>query len=161
LLDLVEDRVGLLVLAAGRPGPLDGLEPGLVRPPSPVQLVTVLPTSSDTIEYVKEVSRENVAAPVAEATALTGASGTKPEGGIVFDVVTEPISTIAVWVPGTRRIVADAAELEANVHPKVASEALGHSSVAFTMDVYSYVLPVMQEEAARAIPAALGDGGRA
>jgi integrase len=46
--------------------------------------------------------------------------------------------------------------LEAGVHPKVASEALGHSSVAFTMDVYSHVQPTMQEEAAKAIQAALG-----
>jgi integrase len=36
--------------------------------------------------------------------------------------------------------------LAAGVHPKIASEALGHSSVAFTMDVYSHVLPTMQGE---------------
>jgi integrase len=46
--------------------------------------------------------------------------------------------------------------LAAGIHPKVASEALGHASVGFTMDVYSHVLPTMQEEAARAIQAALG-----
>jgi integrase len=48
--------------------------------------------------------------------------------------------------------------LAAGVHPKIASEALGHSSVAFTMDVYSHVLPTMQGEAARAIQEALGRG---
>jgi integrase len=47
--------------------------------------------------------------------------------------------------------------LAAGVHPKIASEALGHSSVAFTMDVYSHVLPAMQEQAGRAIQEALGD----
>ena len=31
--------------------------------------------------------------------------------------------------------------------PKVISEALGHSSVAFTMDVYSHIIPGMQEDA--------------
>ncbi|MDD5605669.1 MAG: tyrosine-type recombinase/integrase [Dehalococcoidales bacterium] len=31
--------------------------------------------------------------------------------------------------------------------PEVISEALGHSSVAFTMDVYSHIIPGMQEEA--------------
>ncbi len=36
----------------------------------------------------------------------------------------------------------------AGVHPKVVSERLGHSSVAFTMDTYSHVLPTMQETAA-------------
>ncbi len=31
--------------------------------------------------------------------------------------------------------------------PKVISEALGHASVAFTMDVYSHIISGMQEEA--------------
>jgi integrase len=41
--------------------------------------------------------------------------------------------------------------LAAGVHPKVVSEALGHSSVAFTMDTYAHVLPSMQEAAAEKI----------
>jgi integrase len=48
--------------------------------------------------------------------------------------------------------------LIASVHPKVVSEALGHSSVAFTLDTYSHVLPTMQEASAAAIQKALGDG---
>jgi integrase len=46
--------------------------------------------------------------------------------------------------------------LVAGVHPKVVSEALGHSSVAFTMDVYSHILPTMGEQVASAIETALG-----
>jgi integrase len=46
--------------------------------------------------------------------------------------------------------------LAAGVHPKIASEALGHASVGFTMDAYSHVLPTMQKQAAHAIQAALG-----
>ena len=38
--------------------------------------------------------------------------------------------------------------LAAGVHPKVVSERLGHSTVAFTLDVYSHVVPGMQEDAA-------------
>jgi len=45
--------------------------------------------------------------------------------------------------------------LSAGVHPKVVSEALGHASVAFTMDTYQHVLPTMGEQVARAIQAAL------
>jgi integrase len=55
-----------------------------------------------------------------------------------------------------RRIATEC--LRAGVHPKVVSEGLGHSSVAFTMDVYSHLLPSMQQEAAAAIEAALGVG---
>jgi integrase len=36
------------------------------------------------------------------------------------------------------------------VHPKVVSERLGHASVGITLDIYSHVLPSMQEEAVAA-----------
>ena len=45
--------------------------------------------------------------------------------------------------------------LKQNVNPKIVSEALGHASVAFTMDTYSHVLPSMQDQAAEAIGKAL------
>jgi integrase len=38
--------------------------------------------------------------------------------------------------------------LRAGVSPKVVSERLGHASVSFTLDVYSHVMPGMQEDAA-------------
>lgn len=43
--------------------------------------------------------------------------------------------------------------LEAGVHPKIVSERLGHSTVAFTLDVYSHALPSMQEQAAGQVAA--------
>ena len=45
--------------------------------------------------------------------------------------------------------------LVAGVHPKVVSDALGHASTAFTMDVYSHVLPAMGEQVAQAMQQAL------
>ena len=45
--------------------------------------------------------------------------------------------------------------LEQGVNPKVVSERLGHASVATTMDIYSHVLPDMQEKAAQAIDSIL------
>ena len=41
--------------------------------------------------------------------------------------------------------------LQAGVHPKVVSDRLGHSSVAFTLDVYSGYVPAMESDAAEAI----------
>jgi len=41
--------------------------------------------------------------------------------------------------------------LQRNIHPKVVSERLGHSSIGITLDTYSHVLPAMQQEAADAI----------
>jgi integrase len=45
--------------------------------------------------------------------------------------------------------------LAAGVSPKVISEQLGHGSVAFTLDVYSHVLPHMQDVAAEKVQALL------
>jgi integrase len=45
--------------------------------------------------------------------------------------------------------------LAAGVHPKVASERAGHASVSITLDVYSHLIPGMQEDAANRIDAAL------
>ncbi|GGG09621.1 site-specific integrase [Paenibacillus abyssi] len=38
--------------------------------------------------------------------------------------------------------------LKQNVHPKIVSERLGHSSTQLTMDIYSHLMPNMQKEAA-------------
>jgi integrase len=37
--------------------------------------------------------------------------------------------------------------LSLGVHPKVVQEILGHSQISMTMDIYSLVLPTMQQEA--------------
>jgi integrase len=47
--------------------------------------------------------------------------------------------------------------LSSGVHPKIASERLGHSKVGITMDLYSHVLPNMQEGAAALVDLALED----
>jgi integrase len=41
------------------------------------------------------------------------------------------------------------------VHPKVASERLGHSKIGITLDLYSHVLPGMEADAAERVDAAL------
>jgi integrase len=43
------------------------------------------------------------------------------------------------------------------VSPKVVSERLGHASVSFTLDVYSHVLPGLQEDAAAIVAALVVD----
>ncbi len=47
--------------------------------------------------------------------------------------------------------------LKAGVHPKIVSERLGHSTVAFTLDTYSHVVPGLQEAAAKAFDILLSD----
>jgi integrase len=45
--------------------------------------------------------------------------------------------------------------LASGVHPKIASERLGHSKIGITLDLYSHVLPNMQADAAAVVDAAL------
>jgi integrase len=47
--------------------------------------------------------------------------------------------------------------LASGAHPKVASERLGHSKIGITLDLYSHVMPNMQEHAAALADAALQD----
>jgi integrase len=45
--------------------------------------------------------------------------------------------------------------LARGINPKIASERLGHSKVGVTLDLYSHVIPGMQEDAAAAVDDAL------
>ena len=36
--------------------------------------------------------------------------------------------------------------LAMNIHPKIVQELLGHNQISMTMDLYSHVLPGMQED---------------
>ena len=47
--------------------------------------------------------------------------------------------------------------LAAGVNARLISDRLGHSSVGFTLDVYSHLLPNAQAEAAEALAAMLSD----
>lgn len=92
------------------------LEPGLWADRGLTNLVTRIPVTTDTIEYTYEVSHERAADWVDEATAATGTSGTKPEGGLVFNVATDSVYTMAAWTPATKRILSDASGLAAYIN---------------------------------------------
>jgi integrase len=49
--------------------------------------------------------------------------------------------------------------MKAGINPKVVCERLGHSSVAITLDLYSHVMPSMQEQAADAFDAMVNPAG--
>ena len=39
--------------------------------------------------------------------------------------------------------------LQQNIHPKIAQERLGHSTISTTLDTYSHVVPSLQQAAAQ------------
>ena len=91
-----------------------GLQVGLDAFQRPLRLrdvVTPGTTSSDTVKYARITGTTNNAAPVPEATATSGTSGTKPESGLTLAEVTTPVKTIAHWIPITKRALSDAAQV--------------------------------------------------
>jgi integrase len=45
--------------------------------------------------------------------------------------------------------------LKSNVHPKIVQERLGHEDISTTLNLYSHVLPGMQDAAAKSVDLAL------
>ena len=48
--------------------------------------------------------------------------------------------------------------LQQGIHPKVVQERLGHSTISITLDIYSHVLPSLQDEAAEKLDSLLAAG---
>ena len=107
---LSSTSAGTFVITDARPIVDQGV---WARPLAIRDMITVLPTTSDTIDYVRFGTPTNAAATVAEATATSGASGTKPESAMVFSRVSETIKTLAHWIPITRQALADAPQIRA------------------------------------------------
>ena len=49
--------------------------------------------------------------------------------------------------------------LKKGFNPKIVPEALGHSKVGITLDIYSHVSPAMQDELVNAVSDILSGGG--
>ncbi len=74
-------------------------------------LIAIRQTTSDVVEFVRQTAQITQAAGVAEATATSDSSGSKPEGAMAFEQVTADVKTIAVWIPATKRALSDASQL--------------------------------------------------
>lgn len=97
-----------------------------IAEPTMRSVVTTSTTTSDTVEYVRVVSKTNNAAPVAEATSaamptapatgpnplvLDANGGYKPESAMTLERVSTSVKTVAHWIPVTKRAVADAGQI--------------------------------------------------
>lgn len=88
-----------------------GFEPKSRPTPDILSLLTVQPTASDTIYWIRQDTRSTAATAVAEATNSTGTTGTKPETSLAFSRQTSPVETLAVWIAATNQQLADASEI--------------------------------------------------
>lgn len=123
--DQVEDmEQRTLIWTAATSGLVNGDRlTGVYRPvlqPFQVRMRDVLingRTDSNAIEYVQELVFTNAAAETAEA--VSTATGAKPESALTFQVATDNVATIAHWVPITRQVIDDAAQMETYVNGRL------------------------------------------
>jgi HK97 family phage major capsid protein len=106
---------GALVQNDVQPGVLSILQ----REINVLDLVPRLSTESDTIEYVREETFVNAAAPVAEATVSTGTTGVKPESEITYSTQTAPVRTLAHWIPVTNKTLSDAPQIRGLINSRL------------------------------------------
>ncbi|HPZ86437.1 MAG TPA: phage major capsid protein [Bacillota bacterium] len=83
-------------------------------------LLPVATTTSNAIEYVEETGFTNLAGTSTQGAADVVPEGElKPESNLTFDLKTESVKTIAHWIPATRQIIADAAQLRSYIDQRL------------------------------------------
>jgi HK97 family phage major capsid protein len=89
-----------------------GIVPGAFQVLTLESFLNALPTSSNAIEFTKEVSFTNNAAETAEGAA-------KPESAVTWALVNMPVSTVAHWIKISRQLAMDNAALAAYVNNRM------------------------------------------
>jgi HK97 family phage major capsid protein len=108
----------LIVNASGQNQPLVRTErtPGVVFAPEQRltvrDLIPVMRTGSNSVEWVKELVFTNNAGPQYDASPGTTEGALKPESGITFQLNTTAVITLAHWIPASRQVLADAPYLQ-------------------------------------------------
>ena len=76
-------------------------------------------TTSNSIEFVRELLFTNAAAPVSE-----NPSGLKPESNITFDADSVPVVTIAHWIHASKQVLADVPMLQSYIDGRLRADPL-------------------------------------
>jgi len=82
----------------------------------------VLPSSttdSNLVEFTRENAFTNNAGPQIAGSPQAFENVTKPESGITFTLVSEPVVTLAHWIPASRQVLDDAAGLMAHINMRL------------------------------------------
>lgn len=83
-----------------------------LQPLSVRDVISVLRTNSNLIEFVRVTGFTNAAARVPEATSTSDEAGRKPESSIALEIVQAAVKTIAHFFAITRQILSDAPQLQ-------------------------------------------------
>jgi HK97 family phage major capsid protein len=112
-----------IVNASGQNQPLVPAQrlPGILAPATRRltirDLIPVAATGSNLIEYAKEDVFTNNAAP--QYSSPNRENVAKAESGITFTLATTPIITLAHWIPASRQVLSDAAQLAGYINNRL------------------------------------------
>ena len=102
--------------------PADRLS-GVIHEPNRVlrmrDVMAVGSTTSNLIEYAKENVFTNNAGPQVGGSPEAFENVTKPESGITFTLETEPVTTLAHWIPISKQVLADSPMLQSYVNGRL------------------------------------------
>lgn len=80
-------------------------------------LFAQIPTGSNLVEFCRELTFTNAAAPQYDSSSPTphAEGAPKAESGMTFELDSEAVITVAHWIPASRQVLADAPQLEQHV----------------------------------------------
>lgn len=120
--DMSPDELRALIYGSALPADFvrPDVVPGIFRAGEPVSGIRSAllngTTMSDAVISISESGFTNNAAEVLETTDYEAVSdGLKPESAITFTQVSDPVETVAHWIPITRQTLADAAQMQTYV----------------------------------------------
>jgi len=85
------------------------------RSPTIRDVLPVSSTDSNLVEFTRENAFTNNAGPQVGGSPEAFENVTKPESGITFTLVNEPVSTLAHFIPVSKQVMADSASLASHV----------------------------------------------
>lgn len=112
--------------ATGQNQPLVAADrrPGIVAAPQRRftirDLFQGIPTNSNLVEFCRELSFTNNAAPQGSGSSPAETEGQiKAESGMTFELATAPVITLAHWLPASRQVLSDAPALQQHVEQRL------------------------------------------
>lgn len=114
-----------IINATGQNQPLvpsDRLGGIITTPNRDLQIRDILPastTSSNLVEFTRENVFTNNAGPQLGSPNTVVENVTKPESGITFTLVNEPVRTLAHFIPASRQVLDDSASLQAHINGRL------------------------------------------
>jgi len=98
---------------------LPGIVPGPFRAHTVLDFIPTGTTSSNSMEYTREIPAEESPAGFVNNAAERAEGAAKPQSDVLFELVNDPVRTIAHWLKLSRQVLDDAPALESYIDSRL------------------------------------------